>query len=56
MAELVDDVADAEALVVQLGGDGLLEGVAGHQGVADPVQGRAQVGLGVGRVAQLTGR
>ena len=55
VAELVGDVTDAEAGVVQVGRDGLAEGVAAHPRVAGEVQGGAQVGLGVGGVAQLAG-
>ncbi len=56
MAELVRDVADGVALVVEAGGDGLAEDVAADPGVAGPVEGLAEVGLGVGRVAEKPGR
>ena len=53
MAELVRDVPDAEAGVVEPGRHGLAEGVAGHPLVADPVECGPEVAFGVGRVAQL---
>ena len=47
MSELVGYVADAVALVVEAGGDGLAEDVAADPGVADPVERLAEIGLGV---------
>ena len=55
VAELVRDVADAEALVVEAGGDRFAEDVAAHPGVARRVERLAQVGLGVGGVADQPG-
>lgn len=55
MPELVRDVADGVALVVEAGGDGLAEDVAADPGVAGPVERLAQVGLRVGRVADQPG-
>jgi hypothetical protein len=53
VAELVGDVADGEAGVVEAGGDGVADGVAGDPGVAGAVEGGAQVGLGVRRVSVM---
>jgi hypothetical protein len=47
--ELVSDLADAEACIVEPGGDGLAEDMTAHPRVADPIQSPAQVALGVGR-------
>ena len=52
MAELVGNVADAVAVIVEAGGDGLAEDVAADPGVTGTVEGLAEIGLGVGRVAE----
>ena len=51
MAELVGDVPDGEAGVVEAGGPGPAD-----PRVAGPAQCGPEVGLGVGRVAKLPGR
>jgi hypothetical protein len=55
VAELVRDVADAVALVVEAGGDSFAEDVAAYPAVARPVERLAQIGLGVGRVTNQPG-
>lgn len=55
MSDLVGDMADAVALVVEARGDRFAEDVAAHTRVAGTIERLAQVGLGVGRVADQPG-